>query len=66
MKLDLVFELGLKISEFEKMCHKQNYRAYKFEEWRSNLYLKNLAKQNLVSKPSKPKREALLKRKYQC
>jgi hypothetical protein len=63
MKLDLVFELGLKILEFEKMCHNQNYRAYKFEKWGSNLYLKNLVKQNLVSKS---KHEALLKRKYQC
>jgi hypothetical protein len=53
--------LGLKILEFEKMCHNQNYRAYKFEEWGSNLYLKNLAKQNLVSKF---KHEALLKWKY--
>lgn len=33
MKLDLVSELGLKILEFEKMSHNQNYRAYKFEEW---------------------------------
>jgi len=32
MKLDVVFELGLKILEFEKMCHDQNYRAYKFEK----------------------------------
>jgi hypothetical protein len=50
--IDLGFELGLKILEFEKMCWNQNQF---FKKWNrllgANSYLKNLQMNFIISKP---------------
>jgi hypothetical protein len=36
MKLDSIFEVGLRILEFEKMCYDWNCKVFKWEEFNLN------------------------------
>jgi len=50
MEPDHIFELGLKVFEFEKICQNKSHRVFNFEEPGSKLHSKNQPKHSLSVK----------------